>query len=160
MLKQSIRAATVVAIAMATSVDVKAQAKVQIGTLTCVGGEGIGLVVGSKKAYRCTFAPTGGQPTEVYQARVTKIGLDVGVTGTTTMIWTVLAASQPRRGGALSGSYGGAAADVALGVGGGGKVLIGGSDKSIVLQPLSVQGQTGLNLAIGVAGMTLRKTRN
>jgi len=158
MLKHFIRALTVVAIAMAMSMDVQAQAKVQIGTLTCVGGEGIGLVVGSKKAYQCTFAPTGGQPTEAYQARVTKIGLDVGVTGTTTMIWTVLAASQPRRGGALSGSYAGAAADVALGVGGGGKVLIGGSAKSIVLQPLSVQGQTGVNIAIGVAGMTLRRS--
>jgi Protein of unknown function (DUF992) len=158
MLKQSIRAATVVAIALATSMDVEAQAKVQIGTLTCVGGEGIGLVVGSKRGYECTFAPTAGQPTEVYGATVTKIGLDVGVTGTTTMIWTVLAASQPRRGGALSGSYAGAAADLALGVGGGGKVLIGGSANSIVLQPLSVQGQTGLNLAIGVAGMTLHKT--
>src|SRR5215467_805516 len=157
MMQHFIRAATVVAIAMATSVDVKAQAKFQIGTLTCIGGEGIGLVLGSKKAYQCTFAPTGGQPPEAYRASVTKIGLDVGVTGTTTMIWTVLAASQPRRDGALSGSYGGAAADVALGVGGGGKVLIGGSAKSIVLQPLSVQGQTGLNLAIGVADMTLRR---
>jgi hypothetical protein len=157
MLKHCIRAATVVAIALATSMDVPAQTKVQIGTLTCVGGEGIGLVVGSTKTYGCTFAPTGGRRTEAYQATVTKIGLDVGVTGQTTMIWTVLAASQPRRGGALSGSYGGAAADVALGVGGGGKVLIGGSANSIVLQPLSIQGQTGINIAIGVAGMTLRR---
>jgi hypothetical protein len=157
MLKHFIRAAIVVAIALATSMDVQAQAKVQIGTLTCVGGEGIGLIVGSKKTYHCRFAPTGGQWTEVYRATVTKIGLDVGVTGTTTMIWTVLAASQPRRGGALGGSYGGAAADVALGVGGGAKALIGGSANSIVLQPLSVQGQTGLNLAVGVAGMTLRR---
>jgi hypothetical protein len=158
MLQHFIRAATAVAIALATSMDVQAQAKVQIGTLTCVGGEGIGLVVGSEKTYHCRFAPTGGQWTEVYRATVTKIGLDIGVTGTTTMIWTVLAAAQPRRGGALSGSYGGAAADVALGLGGGGKVLIGGSAKSIVLQPLSVQGQTGLNLAVGVAGMTLRRS--
>src|SRR5215470_17694431 len=86
------------ALALFASSRAHAQAKVQIGTLTCVGGEGIGLVVGSKKAYQCTFAPTGGQPTEAYQANVTKIGLDLGVTGTTTMIWTVLAASQPRRG--------------------------------------------------------------
>lgn len=158
MLQHFIRAATIVAIALATSMDVQAQAKVQVGTLTCVGGEGIGLLVGSKKSYHCRFAPTAGQWTEVYRATVTKIGLDVGVTGTTTMVWTVLAASMPRRGGALSGSYGGAAADVALGVGGGGKVLVGGSAKSIVLQPLSVQGQTGLNLAVGVAGMTLRRS--
>src|SRR5215813_5446930 len=105
MLKHFIWPATAVAIALATSIDLQAQAKVQIGTLTCVGGEGIGLIVGSEKTYRCRFAPTGGRWTEGYRATVTKIGLDVGVTGTTTMIWTVLAASQPRRGGALSGSY-------------------------------------------------------
>ena len=70
MLQHVIRAATVVAIALATSMDVQAQAKVQVGTLTCVGGEGIGLVVGSEKAYHCRFVPTGGQWTEVYRATV------------------------------------------------------------------------------------------
>ena len=121
-----------------------------------MGGEGIGLVVGSKKAYQCQFTATGDRRVETYAATITKIGVNVGVTGQTTMIWTVLAASQPRRGGALAGIYAGAAADAAVGVGGGGKILVGGSDKSIILQPLSVQGQVGLNLAVGVAGMKLR----
>ena len=144
------------ALASFASSRVHAQAKVEIGTLTCVGGEGIGLVVGSKKAYQCQFTATGDRRVETYAATITKIGVDVGVTGQTTMIWTVLAASQPRRGGALAGIYAGAAADAAVGVGGGGKILVGGSDKSIILQPLSVQGQVGLNLAVGVAGMKLR----
>jgi len=134
-----------------------AQAKVEIGTLTCTGGEGLGLIVGSTKEYRCQFKHNSNQRVENYDATVTKIGLDVGVTGQTTMIWTVLAASQPRRGGVLRGTYVGAAADVAVGAGGGGKVLVGGSAKSITLQPLSMQGQLGINLAVGVAGMTLRR---
>src|SRR6516162_1601708 len=129
------------ALALFASSRAHAQAKVEIGTLTCVGGEGIGLVVGSKKAYQCQFTATGDQRVETYAATITKIGVDVGVTGQTTMIWTVLAASQPRRGGARAGIYAGAAADAAVGVGGGGKILVGGSDKPIILQPLSVQGQ-------------------
>jgi len=145
------------ALALFASSQAHAQAKVEIGTLTCVGGEGIGLVVGSKKAYQCQFTATGERRVETYEATVTKIGIDVDVTGQTTMIWTVLAASQPRRGGALAGIYAGAAADAAVGVGGGGKILVGGSDKSIILQPVSVQGQVGLNLAVGVTGMKLRR---
>ena len=145
------------ALALFASSQAHAQAKLEIGTLTCVGGEGIGLVVGSKKAYQCQFTATGERRVETYEATVTKIGIDVDVTGQTTMIWTVLAASQPRRGGALAGIYAGAAADAAVGVGGGGKILVGGSDKSIILQPVSVQGQVGLNLAVGVTGMKLRR---
>jgi hypothetical protein len=113
--------------------------------------------LGSTKTYSCSFTSTAGARIGRYQATITKIGVDLGVTGTTTMVWAVLAASQPRRGGALRGNYAGATADVAIGVGGGGKVLVGGSGNSIVLQPLSVQGQTGINLAVGVAGMTLRQ---
>jgi hypothetical protein len=106
------------ALALFASSRAYAQAKIEIGTLTCVGGEGIGLVVGSKKAYRCQFTATGDQHVETYEATVMKIGVDLGVTGHTTMIWTVLAAAQPRCGGVLAGIYDGAA-DSAVGVGGG-----------------------------------------
>jgi hypothetical protein len=34
-------------------------------------------------------------------------------------------------------------------------VLVGGSRKSVSLQPLSVEGTAGINLALGIAGMTL-----
>ncbi|MFZ4808778.1 MAG: DUF992 domain-containing protein [Hyphomicrobiaceae bacterium] len=132
-----------------------AQSKIEVGTLTCTGGEGVGLILGSKKSYRCSFAPVSGARTS-YTATVTKIGLDIGVTGTTTMVWTVLASTSSVKRAMLVGTYAGAAADASIGVGGGAKVLVGGSSKSIVLQPLSVQGQTGVNLAVGVAALKLR----
>jgi hypothetical protein len=133
-----------------------AQAKIRAGTLTCSGGSGVGLVLGSKKEYSCIYESASGRHSENYAASITKIGLDIGVTENSVIVWTVLASTdviQPR---GLTGNFAGASADVALGLGGGAKVLVGGSNNSIVLQPLSVQGQTGLNLAIGVAELSIR----
>jgi hypothetical protein len=141
--------------ALLLATEANAQAKIEAGTLTCSGGEGIGLILGSKKSYNCSFKPTSG-PKESYRASVTKIGLDVGVTGKSVMVWTVLTSSSPLKARALTGNYAGASADVAVGVGGGAKVLVGGSQNSVALQPVSVQGQTGLNLAVGVAELSLR----
>lgn len=131
-----------------------AQSAIKLGTLTCTGGEGVGLVLGSKKSYECRFVGSDGA-SDGYTATVTKIGLDVGVTAKATMVWTVLAASQPRAPKALAGSYVGATADTSLGLGAGVKVLVG-SQNSVTLQPVSVQGQTGVNLAVGVAELTLK----
>ena len=124
--------------------------------LTCKGKGSIGLVLGSKQTLSCTFVPTGRAPRQNYTATITRIGLDVGVKGASTMVWTVLysTTSVPPR--ALAGSYTGVSADASIGVGVGANALVGGSKKSVVLQPLSVQGQTGLNLAVGVSGLTLR----
>jgi len=131
-----------------------AQAKVKAGTLTCTGGAGVGLVLGSKKTYSCLYTSISGIR-EKYSAAISKIGLDIGVTDASTMVWTVLASTDvPKRG--LAGTYAGATADASIGIGGGAKVLLGGSNNSIALQPISVQGQTGLNLAVGVAELTLR----
>lgn len=132
-----------------------AQAKVKAGTLTCTGGAGAGLILGSKKTYECTYNAVSGR-TEHYSASITKIGLDIGVTEKSVMVWTVLGSTTDIEGRGLAGNYAGATADVALGIGGGAKVLVGGSNKSIVLQPVSVQGQTGLNLAVGVAELAIR----
>lgn len=145
-----------IALAAGIAAPVFAQGQIAVGNLTCIGGEGVGLILGSQKTYRCTFAPTSNAGKQTYQATVTKIGLDVGVTGQSVMVWTVLASGANVAPGMLAGNYTGAAADASLGLGGGAKVLVGGSSKSIVLQPLSVQGQTGINIAVGIAGMTLR----
>lgn len=149
-------AALAAAVALAAGGAALAQAKIKAGTLTCKGGAGVGLVLGSKKTYDCTYTSLSGKVSEPYAASITKIGLDIGVTNESTMVWTVLGSSDALKPRQLAGSYAGATADVAVGVGGGAKVLVGGSDKSIVLQPVSVQGQTGLNLAVGVAELTLR----
>lgn len=137
-------------------VSAQAQSQVSIGTLTCSGGEGVGMILGSQKSFRCSFSPTSGGRPEGYEATITKIGLDIGVTGKTVMVWTVLAVTQQVKPGMLASTYSGASADIAIGVGGGAKVLVGGSGGSVMLQPLSVQGQTGINLAVGVASMALR----
>jgi hypothetical protein len=101
----------------------------------------------------CIFHPVGGEP-EDYTGSVTKLGIDIGITGATYIAWAVFAPGRLDRG-ALEGSYSGASAEVSLGLGLGANVLIGGSRKSIALQPLSVQGQTGLNIAAGIARMDL-----
>jgi hypothetical protein len=95
----------------------------------------------------------GGEP-EDYTGSVTKLGIDIGVTGTTYIAWAVFAPGRVNRG-ALEGSYSGASAEASIGLGLGANILIGGSKKTIALQPLSVQGQTGLNIAAGVARMDL-----
>jgi hypothetical protein len=132
-----------------------AQAKVKAGTLTCTGGAGVGLLLGSKKSYRCTYVSLAGK-SEDYSASITKIGLDIGVTTESVMVWTVLGSADALKPRALTGGYAGATADVAIGIGGGAKVLVGGSNNSVVLQPVSVQGQTGLNLAVGVAELSIQ----
>jgi hypothetical protein len=149
----ALAATSLLATALATG-PASAQAKVKAGTLTCTGGAGVGLILGSKKSYDCTYVSLSNR-SERYTASITKIGLDVGVTNESTMIWTVLAPTEVVKGG-LRGNYAGATADVAIGIGGGAKVLLGGSGNTIALQPVSIQGQTGLNLAVGVAELSIR----
>ncbi len=135
------------------------EAEAVAGTLVCKGKGSVGLILGSTQSLDCTFKPTGKKPSQVYSGTITKIGLDVGVKGASTMIWTVLFATSELPAGALAGQYAGVSADASVGVGGGANVLVGGSNKSVALQPVSIQGQTGLNLAVGVSGLTLRAAR-
>ena len=132
------------------------QTQLKVGTLTCSGAGGVGLIVTSQKSFACNFSSSSGGKRERYDAKITKYGLDVGVTGPTTIVWAVLAPSVPKRRGALAGNYVGASADASIGLGGGANALVGGSQNTFTLQPLSLQGQTGINLAVGVSGLQLR----
>jgi Protein of unknown function (DUF992) len=135
-----------------------AEAKVAVGTLSCSSPGGVGFIVGSKKSYSCTFTRTNGAPPEYYRGSITNIGLDVGITGKTVLVWAVAASTaDSQRPGILSGNYAGVAADASIGVGGGGKILVGGWRNSVTLQPLSAQAQAGLNIALGVSGLKLRQ---
>lgn len=151
-----IAAFTGVALGLFSTTATHAQTSVSVGTLTCTGGEGVGLILGSTKTYDCSFSPLNSETTESYQAKVTKIGLDIGITGTSVIVWSVLSPTQDIQSRALAGTYSGAAADASVGAGGGAKILVGGSGNTISLQPVSVQGQSGVNLAVGVAAMTLQ----
>lgn len=151
------KAACAAAVLLASTGLANAAPKLVAGTLTCTGKGSIGSIVGSKQALSCSFNPEGPGRNARYLATITRIGVDIGVTGASTMVWTVLATTSSVPNGALEGTYGGIAADASVVIGGGANALVGGSDKSIVLQPLSVKGQTGVNLAVGVAELSLQQ---
>jgi hypothetical protein len=130
----------------------------KVGTLTCDISGGIGLIITSHKAVTCMYTPAGPGPREVYRGSITKFGLDIGATTGGEMVWAVNAPTDLRFG-ALAGNYAGASGEATVGAGVGANVLVGGSDRTVTLQPVSVQGQAGLNLAVGVAGMNLEPAR-
>jgi hypothetical protein len=131
-----------------------AQSAANVGILSCTVEGGIGLILGSSKDMTCKFDPADGSEVQRYSGRVGKLGLDIGVTNESYITWQVIASGKLKPG-SLEGSYGGASAQATAGVGLGANVLVGGSDKSITLQPVSVQGQTGLNVALGIGTMKL-----
>ena len=128
----------------------------EVGQLTCAVEGGVSFIIGSTKDLRCTFDPIGARYNETYVGEVNKFGLDIGITGKTVIVWAVLAPTDDLPPSSLAGTYVGAAADAAIAVGGGAKLLVGGSNDTIMLQPVSVQAQTGLNLALTVAEVELR----
>jgi hypothetical protein len=132
--------------------------RTQVGTLTCDISGGIGMIIASRKDVSCMFTPANPGPREVYVGHISKFGLDLGATTGGQMVWAVFAPTTQHFG-ALSGDYVGATAEATVGAGLGANVLVGGSNRTIALQPLSVTGQTGLNVAAGVAGLTLRPAR-
>ena len=126
------------------------------GTLTCRGEGSVGLILGSSERLACVYVPAGrGEPIP-YSATISKIGIDIGFKTESVMIWTVLGSSTSLSPDVLIGDYGGVSAEISVAIGGGANALIGGNRRSVVLQPVSVQGQTGLNIAVGVAGLTIR----
>jgi hypothetical protein len=139
-----------------------AQAPVQVGTLICDVSAGLGMIIASQKSVQCTFAPAQIQPAappppaELYSGSIRKFGLDIGGTTAGQMIWAVYAPTNVIGPGALAGVYAGATAEATVAVGLGANVLVGGSNRTVALQPLSVTGQTGLNIAAGVASLELR----
>jgi len=150
---------TAAAVALAAlSGSAQAQERVQSGSLTCDVSAGIGLIIGSQRNVSCTFTPSSPGPIEYYTGTISKLGLDIGVTTGGVMVWLVFAPTN-RPAGALQGTYAGASAEASVVAGIGANALIGGSSRTITLQPFSVQGQVGLNLAAGVAGLDLAWVR-
>jgi Protein of unknown function (DUF992) len=139
---------------LAAASAAQAQARVEVGVLTCTASGSTGFIVGSSRDLRCRFNRPGRD--EHYRGTIDKFGLDIGSTKQATVAWAVLAptANLPPR--SLNGTYAGASAEATVGVGVGANALIGGSKRSFVLQPLSVQAQQGLNIAAGVSQLRLR----
>jgi hypothetical protein len=147
--------ACVTMVAFAASAFAQAQ-PIRVGGLTCIAAPRIGLVLGSRQNLRCVFRSnaTGGHYN--YAGTISRIGVDVGVTGGGRLLWGVFAPTSHVGYGVLRGTYVGASGNASFGIGLGANVLVGGSNRTISLQPLSVEGQVGVNLALGVARLTLR----
>ncbi len=128
--------------------------RIEVGVLECRGTT-TSFVVGSVTELRCVFRSSGGG-SEPYSATIRRIGLDIGINETTAVAWAVFAPTRQVGPNDLRGNYGGVAASATVGVGLGANALIGGSNNTIALQPVSVQGQTGLGIAAGIAGLELR----
>ena len=150
---------TIAIAALAASVaSASAMPTARAGILQCQGGQNVGFIVGSVTSLECVFQSEGRRP-EPYIATIRRFGLDLGVTDQTQFSWAVNAPTGRVGRGELAGSYGGVGANASVGIGGGGNFLVGGPQDSYALQPISVQGQTGLNVAAGIAGLELQPVR-
>jgi len=147
-----------IAALVASIASANALPPVRAGILQCQGGQNVGFVVGSVTSLECVFQSEGRRP-EPYIATVRRYGLDIGFTDQTKFSWAVNAPTTRIGRGDLAGNYGGVGANASVGIGGGGNFLVGGPENSYALQPISVQGQTGLNVAAGVAGIELQPVR-
>jgi hypothetical protein len=161
-MKFPLRAAsgTIAALAVAALVTLPAAAqprdRIQAGVLNCDVSGGLGLILGSQKDVTCQFLPAdSNSPREVYVGVINKFGLDIGATAKGQMVWNVFAPTS-RPVAALAGDYVGAGAEATVAVGLGANVLVGGNNRTIALQPVSVQAQEGLNVAAGVTELRLR----
>lgn len=156
--KTSLTAAAIVAVAMGQPSQPawSASGGVKAGVLTCDVASGWGLVFGSTRDLKCTYAADSGH-VEHYSGRINKYGVDVGYKAAGVIAWAVLAPTTDVAKGALAGTYGGLTGGAAFGVGGSANLLVGGSGQTISLQPLSVEGMAGINVAAGIAGIVLHR---
>ncbi len=129
---------------------------VRIGYLDCSIGGGVGYVLGSAKEADCVFTSAiGSEPLDRYTGAIRKMGVDLGFTTRSRMIWAVMAPTAGYHHGSLAGLYQGASAEATVAAGVGVNVLVGGTAGSIHLQTVSVTGQLGLNVAATGTSMTL-----
>jgi hypothetical protein len=150
-------AAVAAAAMLMTAGAAQAATQVKVGVLTCSVDPGIGFIIASSKDMTCKFKRDG-HKSETYYGNISKLGIDIGVTGRTEIVWLVFSASSTQYGpGSLAGTYVGGSAEATLGVGLGGNFLVGGSKKGYALQPWSIQGQVGLNYSVAFSGLTLSK---
>ena len=133
-------------------------AGVKVGVLNCDVAGGWGFILGSSKELHCTFSPVRG-PAEHYTGAVSKFGVDVGYTRGGVIIWEVIAPNAGSGRGSLQGSYAGVTGSASIGVGAGAHVLVGGLHRSIALQPISITGESGLNVAAGIGAINLKHVR-
>ena len=126
-----------------------------VGQLDCNVSGGVGFVITSRRALNCEYSPSNGAARQHYIGTISRFGLDLGAQGPGRLTWDVVSLGGAVGPGALAGTYTGATASATVGVGVGANALIGGADGGLTLQPLSVESQSGLNVAAGVGSLSL-----
>jgi|SRR5215831_10157321 hypothetical protein len=137
-------------------VTTPAHAYVEAGTLNCRSPGASSYIVFSARLFDCVFVPANGARPQYYQGAVQRFGAQIGFTNDVALGWAVFAATSRLGPGALAGGYVGASGGVAIGIGVAANGLVGGLNNSFALQPISVEGQTGLNVIATVTGLELR----
>jgi hypothetical protein len=130
------------------------EAGVKVGVLSCNVESGWGVVFGSTRDVHCAYAPASGA-VERYVGHISKYGVDIGYTQGGVIVWAVFAPTSNVAGHSLAGTYAGGTASATVGVGAGVHALIGGFKNSFSLQPVSIEGNSGLNIAAGIGNLTL-----
>ncbi len=128
----------------------------RVGALQCHMSGGVGMILIENQALDCVFKSDAGGPSSHYIGRLTNVGANIGISGPGSMVWEVVAATRKVEPGALAGDYMGAQGSVAVGAGAGGAVLVGGSNNTFSLQPISVSVGTGLNVSAGLGNLNLQ----
>jgi hypothetical protein len=148
--------AAVLGMLIATPERATAQSRIAVGVLECRAGPSTTFVIGSVRDFDCIFRP-GDAPPQRYGATIQRLGLDLGWSNDAVLVWQVFAPTSVVGPGALAGGYGGVSAGAALGIGLAANALAGGLNNSFALQPVSVEGQTGVNAFAGIASLELRQ---
>jgi hypothetical protein len=130
----------------------------QIGTLSCDVSKGIGMFVVEKQKLTCTFKQDKGGKADNYTGSIDQYGVALGEVASGHLIWGVIAATSGLPAGALAGKYSGIGANASVGPGAGANILVGGTGRAFSLQPISVEGQEGINIAGGITTVTLSAT--
>jgi hypothetical protein len=147
--------AVTAALLMATA-STGAKANVEVGGLSCRSLGGVSYIVGATMSFQCVFVPSYGGPVHRYVGVIRRVGVDLGWTNGVSLGWTVFAPTGVIHPGDLAGSYGGVQGSASIGVGVGANAMVGGSNNTFALQPVSAQAQGGLNVAAGFTGLELR----
>jgi hypothetical protein len=153
---KKLKAWTAALVAVVGSTGVQAQTWTQAGMLSCKLNPSVGFVIFGHQSMECQFVPTARGTPQIYEGALNTVGIDIGIVGTGGLAWAVLAPTQGVPAGALAGTYVGASGDIAVGAGVGANVLVGGSNRSFALQPLSVEGSVALDVTLGLSALQLR----
>ena len=105
----------------------------------------------------CVYTPGDGGATDNYAGSIEEFGLALGETSGGVLTWAVVSAQKGVPKGALAGTYVGLTANASAGAGVGANDLSGGFKRAYILQPYSFQTQTGVNVAAGIAKVTLHE---